>query len=300
MFRFAQPIRFSHCDPAGVLYFPHVFDFVNAAMEDWFAQRLGLPFHVLHLELRRGNPVVRTRCEFVTPCRFGETLALDLEPVAVGRSSIETRVTGSVEGAPRFSVRHKTAMMSMQTMRAIALPDELRARAEKELLPSRLESFQRLAVGDAPANAFHSRQLVRYAHCDPGERVYFASFFDMFNAVLEDWFAEALGCPWGTDFMVPPRDLRAPSLAIDAEFLRACVLGEMLEFDLWVKRLGRSSFDLALAASVRGEPRLRATWTLCSISFATMRAVPLPEDLRAAMSRFLSLDLHQGRPRAVG
>jgi hypothetical protein len=38
-----------------VLYFPHVFDFVNAAMEDWFAQRLGLPFHVMHLELRRGN-----------------------------------------------------------------------------------------------------------------------------------------------------------------------------------------------------------------------------------------------------
>ncbi|HET7298790.1 MAG TPA: hypothetical protein VFI89_08740 [Burkholderiales bacterium] len=58
MFRFAQPIRFSHCDPAGVLYFPHVFDFVNAAMEDWFAWRLGLPFHVMHLELRRGNPVV--------------------------------------------------------------------------------------------------------------------------------------------------------------------------------------------------------------------------------------------------
>jgi hypothetical protein len=39
-----------------VLYFPHVFDFVNATVEDWFAPRLGLPFHVLHLEHRRGNP----------------------------------------------------------------------------------------------------------------------------------------------------------------------------------------------------------------------------------------------------
>jgi|GEM_PF-42732 len=300
MFRVTQPIRFSHCDPAGVLYFPNVFDFVNAAMEDWFAQRLGLPFHVLHLELRRGNPVVRSRCEFVTPCRFGETLALDLEPIAVGRSSIETRLAGTVGGAPRFRVRHKTAMMSMETMRAIELPHEVRARAVRELAAAKTESLAPLATDKAPANAWHSRQLVRYAHCDPGERVYFARFFDLFNAVLEDWFAEALGCPWGTDFMVPPRDLRAPSLAIDAEFLRACVLGEMLEFDLWVKRLGRSSFDLALAASVRGEPRLRATWTLCTISFATMRAVPLPEDLRAAMSRFLSLDLHQGRPRALG
>jgi 4-hydroxybenzoyl-CoA thioesterase len=288
MFRFAQPIRFSHCDPAGVLYFPHVFDFVNAAMEDWFAQRLGLPFHVLHLELRRGNPVVRTHCEFVTPCRFGETLALDLEPVAVGRSSIETRMSGTVAGAPRFHVRHKTAMMSMETMRAIELPEEVRVRAERELGSPETEPFGRLELGETPANAFRSRQLVRYAHCDPGERVYFARFFDMFNAVLEDWFAEALGCPWGTDFMVPPRDLRAPSLVIDAEFVRACVLGETLEFDLWVTRLGRSSFDLALAGAVKGELRLRAAWTLCTISFATMKAVPLPEDLRSGMTRFLA------------
>jgi 4-hydroxybenzoyl-CoA thioesterase len=288
MFRFTQPIRFSHCDPAGVLYFPHVFDFVNAAMEDWFAQRLGLPFHVLHLELRRGNPVVRTRCEFVTPCRFGETLALDLEPVAVGRSSIETRMSGTAGGAPRFRVRHKTAMMSMDTMRAIELPDEVRERAERELGSPETEPFRRLELGETPANAFRSRQLVRYAHCDPGERVYFARFFDMFNAALEDWFAEALGCPWGTEFMVPPRDLRAPSLVIDAEFVRACVLGETLEFDLWVKRLGRSSFDLALAASVRGELRLRAAWTLCMISLAPMKAVPIPDDLRRAMGRYLA------------
>jgi 4-hydroxybenzoyl-CoA thioesterase len=287
MFRFEQPIRFSHCDPAGVLYFPHAFDFVNAAVEDWFARRLGLPFHVLHLEHRRGNPVVRTRCEFVTPCRFGETLALALEPTAVGRSSIETRITARAGGAARFRVRHKTAMMSMDTMRAVELPDEVRARALTEAVSGE-DGFSRLPAQTVPKNAFRSRQLVRYAHCDPGERVYFARFFDMFNAALEDWFADGLGCPWGSDFMVPPRDLRAPSLAIDAEFLRACVLGEALEFDLWVKRLGRSSFDLALAGAVGGEPRLRAAWTLCMLSFATMRAVPIPEDLRRGMQQFLA------------
>jgi 4-hydroxybenzoyl-CoA thioesterase len=99
---------------------------------------------------------------------------------------------------------------------------------------------------------------------------------------------EGLGCPWGTELMVPPRDLRAPSLVIDAEFVHACALGEMLEFDLWVKRLGRSSFDLALAGAVKGELRLCAAWTLCTISFATMKSVPLPDDLRAGMERFLA------------
>ena len=108
----------------------------------------------------------------------------------------------------------------------------------------------------------------------------------MFNGVLENWFAEGLACPWGTDFMVPPRDLRAPTLAIDAEFLRACVLGETLEFALWVSRLGKSSFDLGLVASVRGEARLRVRWTLCTIAFASARSVPIPDDLRARMQRF--------------
>jgi 4-hydroxybenzoyl-CoA thioesterase len=168
----------------------------------------------------------------------------------------------------------------------MAIPEAMRARASAGLGAPEAAPFAAVEVGAAPANAFRSRQLVRYAHCDPGERVYFARFFDMFNAALEDWFAEGLGAPWGADFMVPPRDMRAPSLRVDTEFLHACVLGDLLDFDLWVRRLGRSSFELALLGSVGGQVRLRAVWTLCTIAFATGRAVPLPDDLRHAMTRF--------------
>jgi len=288
LFKFTQRIRFSHCDPAGILYFPHVFDFVNATLEDWFESVLGLPFHAMHRHHRLGNPVVRTQCEFVSPCRFGEELVLELAPTALGRSSMETRISGSVAGEQRFRLRHRTAMMSLDTLRAIAIPEAIRARAAAMITGPRgaPAPFGARPAGAAPANAFRSRQLVRYAHCDPGERVYFARFFDMFNAVLEDWFAEGLQCPWGSELMVPPRDLRAPSLRIDAEFLRACRLGDTLEFDLWVTRLGRSSFELALAGSAAGEQRLRAAWTLCTIAFATGRSVPVPDDLRLRMRRF--------------
>jgi acyl-CoA thioesterase FadM len=30
-----QLIRFSHCDPAGIVYFPRFFDLAHATMEDW-------------------------------------------------------------------------------------------------------------------------------------------------------------------------------------------------------------------------------------------------------------------------
>ena len=287
-FSITQKIRFSHCDPAGILYFPHVFEFVNTTVEDWFEQGLATPFDAFHMEHRLGNPVVRTACEFLRPCRFGEELVLELAPTHIGRSSMELAIVARVAGEERMRLRHRTAMISMDSFRPIAIPDELRERAAAFLAPGAQVSAPRAARAPraSPPNCFRARQLVRYAHCDPGRIVYFARFFDMFDAVLEDWFAEALGAPWGSDF-VGARNLRTPSLAIDCEFLRACRLGERIDFDLWLTRLGRSSMDLALAGSVAGEERLRAAWTLCVVSHTTWKSVPIPDDLRARMLAFV-------------
>jgi len=46
------------------------------------------------------------------------------------------------------------------------------------------------------------------------------------------------------------------------------------------------SFELALAGSVAGEPRLRVAWTMCVIDFATFKSTPIPEDLRQRMRAF--------------
>jgi 4-hydroxybenzoyl-CoA thioesterase len=37
-------IRFSHCDPAGIVYFPHYFDVFNGLIEDWYGQELGYDY----------------------------------------------------------------------------------------------------------------------------------------------------------------------------------------------------------------------------------------------------------------
>ena len=284
-----RKIRFSHCDPTGILYFPHVFDFVNATVEDWFESGLGMPFPEFHLLHRLGNPVVSTDCEFIHPCRFGEEITLELSPTRIGNSSIEMRIAAKVLGEERMRLRHRTAMISLDRFRAIEIPAELRARAEGFLLP---EPSQAPAPrvpdlpGAAPPNAFRSRQLVRYFHCDPGGIVYFPRFFDMFNVALEDWFAEALACPWGTD-LIGARQLSTISLAIRAEFLRACRLGEVLDFDLWPTHLGRSSIQLALAGSAAGAERLRAAWTICLVSREQFRSAPIPDDLRERMQSLL-------------
>ncbi len=136
-----------------------------------------------------------------------------------------------------------------------------------------------------PPKAFRSRHLVRFSHCDPAGVVFYPRFFDLFSSTLEDWFQGGIDCPFGGEFM-DRRNLRVPGLSITAEFLRPCSLGEFLDLDLWVTRLGHSSFELALAGSVAGEPRLRAAWKLCVIDFATFKATPIPDDLRSRMEAF--------------
>jgi 4-hydroxybenzoyl-CoA thioesterase len=126
-----RKIRFSHCDPAGIVYFVNFFDMVNGAVEDWFGEAIGFTFNEMHIRRRVGFPIVNTGCEFFKPCHLGDRLVLELAIAKLGRSSIEFAVVGRVDGDKKFRARHKVAMMSLETQRALPIPDDLR---EKMLL----------------------------------------------------------------------------------------------------------------------------------------------------------------------
>lgn len=121
-------IRFAHCDPAGIVYFVHFFDMISGTVEDWFAEVLGTSYQALHVEGRVGFPIVNTQCEFARPCHFGDTLAIELAIARLGASSIEFAVTGSVDGEEKFRGRHKVAMISLDTYKAIPIPADMRAK----------------------------------------------------------------------------------------------------------------------------------------------------------------------------
>ena len=44
--RFERPlrIRFGHCDPAGIVYFPQYLVMLNGLLEDWFTDGLGVSY----------------------------------------------------------------------------------------------------------------------------------------------------------------------------------------------------------------------------------------------------------------
>ncbi len=128
VFSTERRIRFSHCDPAGIVYFVNFFDMISGCVEDWFRDAVGLPFNEMHIVRRLGFPIVNTGCEFFRPCHLGDVLVLELAIGRLGRSSIEFRVAGRVGDEQKLRARHKVALMDLDTQRAMAIPDDLRAK----------------------------------------------------------------------------------------------------------------------------------------------------------------------------
>lgn len=127
------PIRFSHCDPAGVVYFPHYFDMFNGLIEDWYTEQLGVDYSKLILSDRHGFPYVHIETDFKIPSRMGEHLDLTLLLTRIGRSSLTVTIVGHLAGAERLRARLVTTMTSLETQRSIELPQALRQKFETYL-----------------------------------------------------------------------------------------------------------------------------------------------------------------------
>lgn len=123
-----RKIRFSHCDPAGIVYFVNFFDMVSGIVEDWFGNAIGFTFNEMHIGKHVGFPIVNTGCEFFKPCHLGDQLALELSILKLGRSSIEFSITGRVAEEEKFRARHKVAMMSLETLKSLPIPEDLRTK----------------------------------------------------------------------------------------------------------------------------------------------------------------------------
>lgn len=127
------PVRFSHCDPAGIVYFPHYFDLFNGLIEDWYTEQLGVEYAKLILDDRHGFPFVHIETDFKIPSRMGEYLDLTLLLERIGRSSLSVVIVGHLSGVERLRARLITAMTSLETQQSVELPSALRHRFETYL-----------------------------------------------------------------------------------------------------------------------------------------------------------------------
>jgi len=129
-FRVQRPIRFSHTDPAGIVYFPVYFDMFNGVVEDWFTHGLGINYAALILERRIGLPIVHAECDFLIPSRMGETLTLGVLVERIGHSSIGIGITGEIDGSVRLTGRLTVVATALEDFASIPIPSDLRSTLE--------------------------------------------------------------------------------------------------------------------------------------------------------------------------
>ena len=124
--KYIAPVRFTHTDPAGFVFFPRFFEMFQACVEDWFNVGLGVDYAEQILEHGIGLPTAHTECDFAKPCRLGEKLEISLSVEKVGNSSIAVTFTGRVAGEKRLFAKSVLVAISITDGRPIPISKELR------------------------------------------------------------------------------------------------------------------------------------------------------------------------------
>jgi 4-hydroxybenzoyl-CoA thioesterase len=136
-------------------------------------------------------------------------------------------------------------------------------------------------MSEAP---FVSEKLIRFHHCDPAGIVFYPQYFILFHELLEDWFNRGLGIDYA-DFVSKQRR-GLPTAHIDCDFKVPSKIGDTVQMQLSVKRVGRTSLSLSVRVCAGAEVRVTATQVLVLISLLDGSLVPIPDDLRTRFERF--------------
>jgi 4-hydroxybenzoyl-CoA thioesterase len=126
-------IRFEHCDPAGIVFYPHYYEMFNQMVEDFFDELVGINFQTMHQEWKLGVPLVRNDTDFLGASRIGDVLTFTLKLMRIGGKSL----TFQIEAVKNEEVRVRTLFV----LACVSLGDRLKGQEIPEEFRKRLESF---------------------------------------------------------------------------------------------------------------------------------------------------------------
>ena len=123
-------VRFGHVDPAGIVYYPRIFDYLHDVFEELWEEHVGQRYYHLLLERRIGFPLVRADVDFKKPLRFGDRPLVTVTCFHIGRTSLGLRYRVRESDEVCVHARMTTTCVALDGMRPLPIPPELRARFE--------------------------------------------------------------------------------------------------------------------------------------------------------------------------
>jgi 4-hydroxybenzoyl-CoA thioesterase len=121
-------VRFGDIDHAGIVFYPRISGYFHVAMEEFFADRVGLPYHELIDDRRLGLPTVHAEIDYRAPLVFGDVARIAVSFLDVGETSVTMRyrVRKNGTGDPCVTARITAVCVDMETFRPVRIPDDLR------------------------------------------------------------------------------------------------------------------------------------------------------------------------------
>jgi 4-hydroxybenzoyl-CoA thioesterase len=133
VFEIDETVRFAHCDPAGIVFFPQYLVMLNILHERWFTEALGVPYHRYIGERRLGMPTVRLECDFTAVSKHGDRLRQRLSVAKLGRTSFEVAAEFDSGSELRARFRQVLVCTSLANHKSHPLPDDLRSGMQRFL-----------------------------------------------------------------------------------------------------------------------------------------------------------------------
>lgn len=129
-FRIQQHVRFQHCDPAAMVFYPRYFEMINLTVEEWFRCGLDWGFQQMHEIDDRGIPTARIAVDFSAPSRLGDVLDWSLTVKRIGTSSLDVEIVASCGGELRLTCRSTLVQFVKSSGRPVAWSAQIKGRMQ--------------------------------------------------------------------------------------------------------------------------------------------------------------------------
>ena len=143
MFATQIRVRFGHVDPAGIAYYPRIFEYIHAVTEELWEQHVGVRYDHLLMVEKIGFPLVHSDVDFRRPLRFGDRPIVRITCFHLGKSSLGLHYVFALDGEVALDARMTTVCIEVAALKSLPIRPEWRAKFE-ELLedPSKTQASE--------------------------------------------------------------------------------------------------------------------------------------------------------------
>lgn len=119
-------VRFGHVDPAGIAYYPRIFDYLHDVFEELWEEHVGVRYYHLLLDQHIAFPLIHSEVDFRSPLRFGDQPSVQVTCFRLGETSVGLRYQVHNDHELCVDARMVTVCVDARTLVKRPIPDAFR------------------------------------------------------------------------------------------------------------------------------------------------------------------------------